>query len=242
MSAMKRFNLMILLVFVGCLGITDIFAQPDSLVTFTGTLINSRTGEPLPNMSVRYKKLPYGSEMGDLKTDTNGKFTAYFRGHEQYSLQINNEGFIKVAEIINPLEGASADLVVEKNFNLHEGGVGAVLKLESLKFRLGEATILTESYDELDNLAKMLEEAPNIKIRLEGHTYYVGNPTANLNLSQLRVDAVKKYLTNKGIDGARIETKAFGGSQPLVRSTSTSERAKNRRVEVRIIDDTRTPN
>ena len=234
---MKRLSLLIFLVSSGLGGITSSFAQPDSLVTFTGTLVSSRTGDALPNMKVSYKKLPYESEMGDFTTDSQGKFTAYFRAKEKYSLLIENEGFIKLSEIINPLEGASADLVVNKTFKIIEGGVGAVIKLESLKFGLGEATILEESDSELNNLAQMLQETPNMRIRLEGHTDYVGNPTANLNLSQMRVDEVKKYLIGKGIKTDRIETKAFGGSQPLVQSSSSSERAVNRRVEVRIISD-----
>lgn len=219
---------------------TVAFAQADSLVTYIGTVINRRTGNPLAGLPVNYKKLPYESEVGALKTNSEGKFTAYFRANEQYSFSIEAEGFIKVAEIIKPLEGASADLVVERTFIMNEGGVGSVLKLESLKFRLGEAEILPESDKELDNLAGMLADSPNITIRLEGHTDYVGNPTANLNLSQMRVDEVKKYLVNKGIDASRIETKAFGGSQPLVRSNSSSERSVNRRVEVRILSDNRT--
>ena len=233
---MKRLSLLIFLVSTG-LGVTSAYAQPDSLVTFTGTLVNSRTGDILPNMHVSYKKLPYESEMGDFRTDSEGKFTVYFRAQEQYSLLIENEGFIKFAEIINPLDGASADLVVERTFNIGEGGVGSVVKLEHLKFGLGEATILAESHEELDNLATMLNGTPNIRVRLEGHTDYVGNPTANLNLSQMRVDAVKKYLTDKSVDPLRIETKAFGGSQPLVQSSSSSERAVNRRVEVRILSN-----
>ena len=237
MSYMKHLSLFILLVSSGLWGATNTFAQPDSLVTFTGTLVNFRTGNVLPNMNVSYKKLPYESEMGDFTTDSEGKFTAYFRAKEKYSLLIENEGFIKFSEIINPLEGASADLVVNRTFNINEGGVGSVMKLEHLSFGLGEATILEASHEELDKLAQMLNGTPNMRVRLEGHTDYVGNPTANLNLSQMRVDAVKKYLTDKGINATRMETKAFGGSQPIVRSSSSSDRAVNRRVEVRIISD-----
>jgi OOP family OmpA-OmpF porin len=239
MSYMKRLSLLMFIVSLGLFGSINAFAQPDSLVAFTGTLVNSRTGNAMPNMSVSYKKLPYESEMGDFRTNSEGQFTAYFRAKEKYSLLIDNEGFIKLSEIIEPLDGASADLVVDRTFNMIEGGVGSVLKLETLKFGLGEATILTESYSELDNLAKVLNETPSMRMQLEGHTDYVGNPTANLNLSQMRVDAVKKYLTDKGISGDRIETKAFGGSQPIVQSSSSSERAVNRRVEVRIISDGR---
>ena len=236
---MKKLSLIILLISSGLWGTTNSFAQPDSLVTFTGTLVNFRTGDVLPNMKVSYKKLPYESEMGDFATDSEGKFTAYFRAKEQYALLIENEGYIKFSEIINPLEGASADLNVDRTFNLNEGGVGSVMKLEHLSFGLGEATILDASHEELDKLAQMLDNTPNMQVRLEGHTDYVGNPTANLNLSQMRVDAVKKYLTDKGINPNRLETKAFGGSQPIVQSSSSAERAVNRRVEVRIISESK---
>lgn len=234
---MKYNRLLILFVALSLCGGMTSFAQTDSLVTFNGTLVNSRTGDVLAGLNVSYKKLPYESEIGYFTTDSNGNFTAYFRAKDQYSLLIENEGYIKLAEIINPLEGASADLVVNKTFNINEGGVGTVMKLEHLKFGLGEAIILDESHAELDNLAKMLTDTPNMKMRLEGHTDYVGNPTANLNLSQMRVDAVKDYLIKKGINPSRLETKAFGGSQPLVQSNSSSERSINRRVEVRIISD-----
>jgi outer membrane protein OmpA-like peptidoglycan-associated protein len=237
MSDMKKLNLIILLVSLGLWGATNSFAQPDSLVTFTGTLVNYRTGNALPNMKVSYKKLPYESEMGNFTTDSDGKFTAYFRAKEQYSLLIENEGYIKLSEIINPLEGASTDLNVERTFSLNEGGVGSVMKLDHLSFGLGEAIILADSHEELDRLAQMLDNTPDMYVRLEGHTDYVGNPTANINLSQMRVDAVKEYLTGKGINPNRLETKAFGGSQPLVRSSSSSERSPNRRVEVRIISE-----
>ena len=237
MSEMKKLNLIILLVSFGLWGTNDSFAQPDSLVSFTGTLVNFRTGNVLPNLKVSYKKLPYESEMGDFTTDSNGKFTAYFRAKEQYSLLIENAGFIKLSDIINPLVGASENLNVERTFNINEGGVGSVMKLEHLSFGLGEATILADSHEELDKLAQMLDNTPNMYVRLEGHTDYVGNPTANINLSQMRVDAVKKYLVGKGINPDRLETKAFGGSQPLVRSSSSSERSPNRRVEVRIISE-----
>jgi outer membrane protein OmpA-like peptidoglycan-associated protein len=232
---MRRINILSLITLLLISG--GAIAQPDSLVTYTGTVINNRTGEVIPGVSVSYKKLPYESELGYLKTNSEGKFTAYFRANEQYSFSIAGEGLIMISEIITPLEGANASLEVNRTFTMNEGGVGSVLELKNLKFGLGEATILDDSYSELDNLVKMLEDAPNITIRLEGHTDYVGNPTANLNLSQMRVDEVKKYLVNKGVTASRIETKAFGGSQPLVRSNSSSERARNRRVEVRILSD-----
>jgi outer membrane protein OmpA-like peptidoglycan-associated protein len=59
----------------------------------------------------------------------------------------------------------------------------------------------------------------------------------NLELSQKRVDAVKKYLVEKGVQKNRIKTKAFGGSQPLKNEMTPEARALNRRVEMRILKD-----
>ena len=234
---MKGIKLLLILAFTTVLGTINISAQPDSLVTFTGILISSISAEPVPDVTIIYKKLPYESEMGQLTTNSEGKFTAYLRANEKYSLLIENEGYLKHSDIIDPMEGAKADFTNERIFHLSIGGVGSVMKLDNLKFAQGAANIVESSYIELDNLAEMLKESPNLTIRLEGHTDYVGNPTANINLSQLRVDAVKKYLVDKGADANKIDTKAFGGSQPLIRSSSSSERAKNRRVEVRIISE-----
>ena len=72
-------------------------------------------------------------------------------------------------------------------------------------------------------------------IQLEGHTDNLGNAQANLELSQKRVDAVKKYITTKGIPKSRIKTKAFGGSQLLSQEPTPEARVLNRRVEMRIL-------
>ncbi|HLT74261.1 MAG TPA: OmpA family protein, partial [Ohtaekwangia sp.] len=63
----------------------------------------------------------------------------------------------------------------------------------------------------------------------------VGNPKMNMKLSESRVEAVKKYLVEKGIAKKRIQTKAFGGSQPLRNEMTPEARAMNRRVEMRIL-------
>jgi len=214
-------------------------AQTDSIVTYNATLVNKRTSKPISGVTVTYKKLPYESEVGVLTSDASGKVTAYLRAHEQYSFLIEPQGFIKVAEIVKPVEGADADLVNNVTYQLREGGVGSVLRLENLNFERGSAKITEGSHSSLDDLVAMMNESTSIRIQLEGHTDFRGSPTANLKLSEQRVIAVKKYLVGKGIASDRIETKAFGGSQPITRGNSELDRAKNRRVEVRILSDNR---
>ena len=95
-------------------------AQPDSLVTYTGTVLNLRTENPVQGAQISYKKLPYESEMGDLKTDANGQFTVYFRAQEQYSFSIEGEGFIKVTgEVGTGKTGPGTDIYSKKNALFH---------------------------------------------------------------------------------------------------------------------------
>lgn len=94
-----------------------------------------------------------------------------------------------------------------------------------------------KSYPELDEVVQMMKENPKMEIQLEGHTDNVGSAKANLELSQSRVDAVKKYLTGRDIAKGRIQTKAFGGTQPLRNEMTPEARAQNRRVEMRILKD-----
>jgi outer membrane protein OmpA-like peptidoglycan-associated protein len=82
-----------------------------------------------------------------------------------------------------------------------------------------------------------MHEKHHMVIQLEGHTDFRGNAQLNLELSQKRVDAVRDYLTGKGVAKHRIKTKAFGGTQPLSREDTPDAHALNRRVEVRILQN-----
>ncbi len=124
--------------------------------------------------------------------------------------------------------------MITREIELAPGGVGHLITLEHLIFEQSKADITEESFDELDKLVIMLQETPTMEIQLEGHTDFRGSTTANMTLSQMRVDATKSYLVSKGSDTKRITTKAFGGTQPITRENTPEARAKNRRVVVRI--------
>ena len=83
----------------------------------------------------------------------------------------------------------------------------------------------------------MMKDNPKLVIQLEGHTDNQGNPKMNMDLSQQRVDNVKKYLASKGVEKDRIKTKAFGGTKPILNANSNEARALNRRVEMRVLSN-----
>lgn len=114
--------------------------------------------------------------------------------------------------------------------------VGQVVILENIFFEFDKSIILPQSFVELHNLLSLLNRYPNMKIELSGHTDNKGSDKYNANLSLTRVKAVYDYLISKGIENKRLQYKAYGAKQPIADNKTEEGRAKNRRVEFKILD------
>jgi OOP family OmpA-OmpF porin len=84
-------------------------------------------------------------------------------------------------------------------------------------------------------VVSILEEYPDYKLKMGGHTDANGTNAANLRLSQQRVDAVKVYLVDKGVGEDRLEATGFGEEQPVESNRTVNGRALNRRVTLELI-------
>lgn len=103
---------------------------------------------------------------------------------------------------------------------------------EKIFFATGKADILPKSNALLDNVATVLQKFPRVKkIRIEGHTDDVGDDKKNQVLSDKRAKSVYDALVKRNVDKARLESKGFGESKPLVNETTEAAREQNRRVE-----------
>ena len=110
-----------------------------------------------------------------------------------------------------------------------------IILKQMVHFETGKSVIMPDSFAILDEVADVLIQNPNIRIRVDGHTDSQGSFDLNMKLSQSRADSVKQHLANKGIDSMRIETMGYGPSNPIDTNRTPSGRAKNRRVEIYII-------
>jgi len=106
----------------------------------------------------------------------------------------------------------------------------------NLEFESGKAIIRQTSYVALEELVKLLQRKPSFRILIEGHTDNVGSAQLNMRISLNRAEAVKTYLTEKGIDENRIIAKGYGLTQPVAPNTTPQGRQKNRRVEFTILE------
>jgi outer membrane protein OmpA-like peptidoglycan-associated protein len=206
--------------------VNNLFGQSDELMV-QGKILDAATGKGVKS-SIRYSSIPTQSLFGRFNDST---FSFSIFGSAKYQITADATGYNPKTVIVDPKEPSSLhrDIILSPK--------GQTVVLNNLIFSQGKATISPKSYPELDEVAQMMKENNKIVIQLEGHTDNVGNAGANMKLSENRVESVKKYLVAQGISKGRVKTKAFGGTQPLRNEMTPEARAKNRRVEMRILED-----
>ena len=113
--------------------------------------------------------------------------------------------------------------------------VGDKVTLKNIYFEMSKSDLLSASFAELNKLVSMMQDNPNMTIRLEGHTDIIGDHDKNLQLSRDRVIACQRYLVQKSIDIDRIQTIGYGDTRPILTKGTDEERKVNRRVEFVIL-------
>lgn len=107
----------------------------------------------------------------------------------------------------------------------------------NLQFASAKADIAKRSLSSMDNLADLLKTHPEWHVKLSGHTDNEGTPAFNQTLSEKRSEAVKTYLTSKGVNADHITTIGYGQTKPLSTENTQVAKEKNRRVEIAIYSE-----
>ena len=117
-----------------------------------------------------------------------------------------------------------------------DGGQAILVNLpDGVTFAVGSSAITPTFRSTLDNIAASMQQYPNSLIDVYGHTDSTGSDSFNMALSQRRAQAVADYLSSRGVSAARIRSQGFGETQPIADNGTDLGRAKNRRVEIKIV-------
>ncbi|MDL5048742.1 OmpA family protein [Oscillatoria amoena NRMC-F 0135] len=155
---------------------------------------------------------------------------------KDYRLSVEMEGYAFVNQNVRLDGAAEQERTVTRTVELRKLTTGVVSILRNIYFDFDKATFKTESYAELNKLERMMAENPGLKVEIAGHTDAVGTSAYNKILSQRRAEAVKDFLTKKGIDTRRITAVGYGKSKPLASNDDEAEgRELNRRVEFKVL-------
>ena len=140
---------------------------------------------------------------------------------------IGNKMDKQAREIEGALPGAEVERVGE--------GIKLTLGENAVRFSTNKATLTTTAKTNLNKLVGVFNEYENTNIVIYGYTDSTGKPEYNQTLSAKRANSVKNYLTSKGINSARFETKGLGIKDPIATNETAEGRSQNRRVEFAIV-------
>jgi outer membrane protein OmpA-like peptidoglycan-associated protein len=118
---------------------------------------------------------------------------------------------------------------------LRQTSRGLVVSLSDVLFDVGKANLQPGGARNLGRIAQVLQQYPNYKISVEGHTDSRGSAQLNERLSEQRAEAVKQALVSGGLDASRIAAQGFGATQPVATNATRAGRQLNRRVEIVVL-------
>jgi outer membrane protein OmpA-like peptidoglycan-associated protein len=124
-----------------------------------------------------------------------------------------------------------------ENLQLRETESGVVVTLGDVLFASGQAQLVEGGQSSLEEVVDLLQTEPDKMIRVEGHTDARGDAEANLLLSEQRAQAVRDSLINLGVAPERVTAMGMGEDFPIASNEDEDGRARNRRVDVILLDN-----
>ncbi len=106
---------------------------------------------------------------------------------------------------------------------------------DGVTFDVGSYTLRPAFRATLDTIATNLNQYPNSLLDVYGHTDSTGSDAYNQTLSENRARTVANYLTSRGVSAARLRSQGFGETMPVADNATEEGRARNRRVEIKIV-------
>jgi len=193
-------------------------------------LIDAETKVGIP-LDINVKNLNRRESIDILPNDEVGNYQISFRSGDQYEMKFYPKGYAYKDLTLKIGEDTPDSLVVELNPIKEE----KTIVLNHITFEVNSADLEEASFAELDRVFNFMMENRAISIELSAHTDDRGEDAYNLLLSEKRAESVKRYLIDKGLTEDRLKSKGYGEQVPLVENTSEENRAKNRRVEMKVI-------
>ena len=210
--------------------------QPKELILYlTGKVKDSETGDPV------MAKIDLIDPASDLtlattaSSDVDGSYRVRLPAKKSYMIDIRGSGFLADMKRVDIPETYTRE-VYNLDVSLIKVKVGKKVVLNKILFESGKSILTKSSYTELERLLNILTDNALMKIEISGHTDKTGSEPLNSKLSENRAKAVVEYLVQKGIDRSRLEYKGYGSLQPIDVNTTPAGRAKNRRVEFKILE------
>lgn len=200
-----------------------------------GKVFDKKTKEGLPS-TVELTDVKTQQILNKLQTDEDGDYLITLPVGKDYAFNVHRKGYLFYSENYN-VQPASGDSVYTADIPLQPIAANATVILKNVFFDTKETNLKPSSISELDNVVRLMNENPSVKILISGHTDSIGKTADNLILSKGRASSVVTYLIAKGINKTQLSSTGFGATKPIATNATEEGRALNRRTELSIVSN-----
>lgn len=209
--------------------------RPLKTLWVKGQVFDKKTKNGLP-CSVELTNVVTKQLISKLQTDEDGNYLTTLPVGKDYAFNVKRKGYLFYSENFN-LSGKIPDSTYTIDIPLQPIEANAGIILKNVFFDTKQTILKSESITELDNVVRMMNENPALKILISGYTDNVGSPADNLKLSAGRAVAVVNYLISKGVKKERLSFKGFGETKPIADNKTEDGRSLNRRTELSVVSN-----
>jgi outer membrane protein OmpA-like peptidoglycan-associated protein len=232
-------------------------------VEFTGTIVNQKN-EPIIYAEVTIVSNNIISASQLVTSDDQGKFAAKLGRNNVLTIQVSVNGEVLHEESMEtPVTDEKTNILFSKQFvvvskqpkveptkEIPTYEMNAFVKLDeigskyrqtaeaiiaNIHFGVGEYKISLDGEIILDQLVNTMNEYPELKVEIAGHSDNAGSEASNMAISVKRAQAVVNYLINQGVGKSRLAVIGYGEMRPKATNEKENGRALNRRIEVIVI-------
>lgn len=209
------------------------------VATITGVLVDASSGEPIARATVKVTD-KLGREL-ELTADDTGAFQFRNVPFGRATVTASGAGYLTTVAHFEIESRKDIEARLSLNKRPEQPNVEVTDKEVKLKrqvhFLYDSADILPDSLSILEEIAEALKAHPEItRIEIQGHTDNTGQAAYNRQLSHKRAEAVRSSLVKLGVPEDRLVAKGYGPDKPLVPNSSNANRARNRRVQLIVLE------
>lgn len=207
----------------------------EDVMLFSGAITDSKSGKGVP--AELHLTNPITQKDTIIYADSISGYY-HFEVKERVSMvaEIKAKKYFTINQLLK-IPANKDEWISYNNFTMQPLVAGEKVVLENILFQSGKSILLAESNVSLDKVYTLLTENAEIKVEISGHTDSSGSLALNQKLSENRAKSVVDYLVKKGIPSDRFTFKGYGPSVPIAKNDTREGRAKNRRVEFKILED-----
>ena len=201
-----------------------------------GRVLDAKTKEAL-EAEIELINLSNNRIENAVKSDkVSGEYFLVLNEQTEYALEVRKKGYAFKSMRFDFSDKKADDLKpIEMDILLDPIAKGATFVLNNIFFDTGKWELREKSKTELNELIRFMQDNPQVRGEISGHTDNVGEKKANQELSLKRAKSVYDYLVQNGIEPQRLTYKGYGDTQPAAPNDSEENKQRNRRIEFKIL-------